>query len=693
MIGRVIQGRYRLTRLVGEGGFGTVYQAEDTKFGRDIAIKLLSPAANKNPEHARRFIDEAKVTSQLSHRNIPVVYDFGEAESGQLFIVTELFTGSALEDILEQGMMTPRQASWVASEVNEALVVAHHGKITHRDVKPPNIFIHRGSSGEEVKLLDFGIAKLSNQKSHTLTGQLFGTPYFMSPEQILGHKAITPAADIYSLGAVLFYCLTNTVPFDGDSQFVIFNKHVNSATPLLRERVPYLNNPHLQQLIDHLMEKRPEDRPQNAYEARDLFAQIEVLTYQLDQRSRGSLLSIINGSNLRDATTQAVPTASLESTEVSSEPNGERSSTPPQSIMRSTTSISELSEELTLPPLEEAWRPTARLELSHLTDALADEDDTTDNLVRRERSTHIHTPAIEEATTQLSSPPQPGEGVTGAVKSQTKIIALNTKTEDRLPLWRTRKMVAIFVFLGGVTLSSVFSSDYSFTPVTHDAQTAMPQQSSLSLGQVASQEQVLEDMSIEVALPLPTLAPPTREALNDDLELPKAPKKPRKRQLSRRSKAGTKTRSSRRQKVKSRSKKRLDRREKKTRKSTSRAKAPRQPSSSKKTQHTRHHTPTTPPLVKRVLLSVTPTRASYLPDTTVRLKSHALDLQGKRIPAVISFEVSVDKKRWRTVRSTVLKLTQSGSWRVRACVKSSTLCSAITSFVVYDPSEFIDLED
>ena len=225
MIDKVIQGRYHLEKLLGEGGFGAVYQARDIKLERFVAIKLLNQSAKSNPDHAQRFITEAKVTSQLSHRNIPIVYEYGESEQGQLFIVTELFQGSSLEGVIDSTSLSPRQASWIINEVNEALIVAHKRGITHRDVKPPNIYVHRGSSGEEVKLLDFGIAKLNNNQSHTLTGQLFGTPYFMAPEQILGQKNISPATDMYSLGAVLFYCLTGTVPYDGDSQFMIFNNN------------------------------------------------------------------------------------------------------------------------------------------------------------------------------------------------------------------------------------------------------------------------------------------------------------------------------------------------------------------------------------------------------------------------------------------------------------------------------------
>jgi serine/threonine protein kinase len=413
MIGNVILDRYRIEKLLGEGGFGAVYKAQDVKLGRMVALKILNHVARQNPEHTRRFIDEAKVTSQLSHRNIPVVYEYGQSEDGQLFIVTELFIGGSLEEILGCVSLSPRQASWITTEVNEALVAAHQQGITHRDVKPPNIYLHRSTSGEEVKLLDFGIAKLNNHESHTLTGQLFGTPYFMSPEQILGRRDITPAADLYSLGAVLFYNLTSTVPFDGDSQFVIFNKHVNSPVPLLNDRVTHLNSLRLQQLLELLMEKNPLDRPQSAYEAREILAEIEYITQQLDPRPRLNLLDQWEYSTARDfpATTAATPIIDTKLFEAIETPVDLISPTH-SAIVVGNALIDiddfDLSEEITSAPMndQDEWRPTAKLELRAITDALIDEDDTTDNLPLS-RSNHGGLRSSQSLSQPPSSPSNP----------------------------------------------------------------------------------------------------------------------------------------------------------------------------------------------------------------------------------------------------------------------------------------------
>ena len=488
MIGNVILDRYRIEKQLGEGGFGAVYQAQDVKLGRMVALKILNHIAQKNPEHTRRFIDEAKVTSQLSHRNIPVVYEYGQSEEGQLFIVTELFIGGSLEEILGCISLSPRQASWITSEVNEALVAAHQQGITHRDVKPPNIYLHRSTSGEEVKLLDFGIAKLNNHESHTLTGQLFGTPYFMSPEQILGRRDITPAADLYSLGAVLFYNLTSTVPFDGDSQFVIFNKHVNAPVPKLSDRVPHLNSYRLQQLIEVLMEKNPKDRPQSASEAREIFAEIDQITGQIDPVDRQTLLDQWEYSTAREfPPTAAVPpiidTKLFEAIETPIDlvPIDQLGAFHPTNALIKTDDIQldqfHLAKEVTDAPVRDhdEWKPTAKLELRAINDALIDADDTTDNLnfSRRGREhsrssaslsqppSHPSNPLYISPSTavdqKISSPPEPSFGPHPPAKSREEVTQLYSGDgliAARLS-WRKLTMIGIAgsVFCIGLMIS------------------------------------------------------------------------------------------------------------------------------------------------------------------------------------------------------------------------------------------------
>ena len=231
MIGQTINNRYYIQKLLGKGGFGSVYRALDQHLEREVAIKILSFNAQKNPEQAERFIAEAKITSRLQHRNILTLYDFGQMYGGSLFIVSELLNGTSLDEVLNRYPLSIPQTFHVLQQVTEAIEEAHRHGITHRDVKPPNLFIHQVGDREELKLLDFGIAKVSGEDNNTLTGQLFGTPYYMSPEQIYGSKNITNTTDIYSLGVLAYHCLTGHVPFDGNSQYVIFNKHIKSPVP------------------------------------------------------------------------------------------------------------------------------------------------------------------------------------------------------------------------------------------------------------------------------------------------------------------------------------------------------------------------------------------------------------------------------------------------------------------------------
>ena len=713
MIGSVIQSRYRLQRLVGEGGFGAVFQAEDLKFERDVAIKLLNPTANKNLEHARRFIDEAKLTSQLSHRNIPTVYDYGESEDGQLFIVTELFTGAALEDILERRPLSPSQACWVSSEVNEALIVAHQRGITHRDVKPPNIFIHKGPSGEEVKLLDFGIAKLSNQKSHTLTGQLFGTPYFMSPEQILGNKSITPAADLYSLGAVLFYCLTQTVPFDGDSQFVIFNKHVNAPVPRLETRAPHLSDPRLQEIIELLMQKRPEDRPQNASEARELFIQVDQYTQELELTPRATILTEVElkedqryEDQQRQKRVLPRPTERLQPPK-----NGAMRIPPPLALstQQLTSSVAMLSEELTQPPLSE-WQPTARVDLKEVNDALLGEDDTTDNINARKKTLESTESRLNEEPTIFTRPPQASDET--KERERTKIVSSVTSTVSQSAFlsqapWVAklidRKGIAALVFVGGLTLSlllSIFPEKRSASvSVVPELPTEIPYSSS------PVQDELLGGTDQASALPLPTvhpspqlsepqLAPPEFE----DLALPQVSASKKTPRPKTRKSSPTQSSSARKNPTKkSRSSTRNPRSS-----SRSTAKIPPKQQSKRAPQAKKSESPSTPttqkappatPLALHITLSVYPSMPSYLPGTNIKLRGEAFNEQNIRVSTPLKYQVAQEGKGWKILKTPTFKPQKSGEWKVRACSSlAPTLCSGPSTLVVFHPKDIIDLD-
>jgi serine/threonine protein kinase len=698
MIGKVIQGRYHLERLLGEGGFGAVYQAEDVKFERLVAVKLLHQTAKSNPDHAQRFITEAKITSQLSHRNIPVVYEYGESEEGQLFIVTELFTGASLEEIIDEISLSPRQASWIANEVNEALVVAHQKGITHRDVKPPNIYIHQGSSGEEVKLLDFGIAKISNTQSHTLTGQLFGTPYFMSPEQILGQKNISPATDMYSLGAVLFYCLTRTVPYDGDSQFMIFNKHVNAPTPSLVERAPYLDHIRLQELINCLMEKKPEDRPRNSQEARELFTEIEYVTTLLDRTPRQNPLQFLQ----RNGETQLKGYSSYDSDHLPhlKTPLATQPQVPAPLALTGgffdMPSDHHLDEIVTLPPLDDHWRPTAKLDISEIENPLLGDDDTTDNMRRsaiEERRTLTNISASRydsEQVTQLSVTPlmQQGSMSQDAFTSQDvqffeRGLEELTGTVDK-PTMMNRFSIASLVFVIGILISLFFSENPS--------DTSNQNQVSVVSHPIASSDTLNQplDQSVVVSLPLPVETVDIDSSVlelpvTEELALPIVTKAPTqtKRRTTAKSTRHAKSKRKKSKKIHSSQRSGKENRQKKRAKRSFLSKRSVKRSKGAKAQQ-----------VSKVTLRVIPHKPSYLTGDKIRLSSSAY--MGTKVPIKAKLNYTLIQTNEGNVKKSfsVNSLTlQQGTWQLKACAQKVGVCSGAVKLIVYDPSSLINLDE
>ena len=174
MIGQVINQRYSIQKLLGEGGFGSVYRALDELLKREVALKVLHIGPQNNPTLVAGFIKEAQIIGKLEHKNILRLYDFGKTERGEPFLVTELLQGASLETILQCYPLSIPQTFHVLRQVTEALEKAHRNGVTHRDVKPPNVFVHQTDRQEEIKLLDFGIAKVEQstkrRKKNTQAG-------------------------------------------------------------------------------------------------------------------------------------------------------------------------------------------------------------------------------------------------------------------------------------------------------------------------------------------------------------------------------------------------------------------------------------------------------------------------------------------------------------------------------------------
>jgi eukaryotic-like serine/threonine-protein kinase len=254
--GLALGDRYRLDRRVASGGMADVWSAEDDVLRRRVAVKVMRPDPDHEELFALRFRDEARHAAMLLHTNIATVFDYGEDE-GLAFLVMELVDGKPLSAIIrETGPMDPDIVRSVLGQCALALGVAHEARVVHRDVKPANILV-RGDA--LVKLTDFGIARAVDASGHTRAGDLLGTPSYISPEQALG-QAATGASDLYALGVVGHEMLCGAKPFDKPTPIATALSHVHEPPPPLPDDVPE----DLAGVIEHLLEKDPRERPENA---------------------------------------------------------------------------------------------------------------------------------------------------------------------------------------------------------------------------------------------------------------------------------------------------------------------------------------------------------------------------------------------------------------------------------------------
>ncbi len=272
LVGLTLDEKYRLDSRIGTGGMGTVYRATHLLIDRPVAIKVLNPRYVEDEAAQTRFRREARAAGRIQHTNAVTVTDFGRTPEGLVYIVMELLEGRTLRDVLarEAPLDTARAVSMML-QVSAAVGAAHEAGVIHRDLKPANIFIvQRKDAPPFVKVLDFGIAKLAAEaldddddpQTLTAVGAMIGTPRYMSPEQCEGAR-LTPASDVYSLGIILYEMLTGTTPFNGTSPIAIAIKHSSMAPRPPREFVASIPTA-LEELIMHALEKRPENRPQDA---------------------------------------------------------------------------------------------------------------------------------------------------------------------------------------------------------------------------------------------------------------------------------------------------------------------------------------------------------------------------------------------------------------------------------------------
>ncbi len=258
-------GPYRIVRKIGEGGMGAVYLAHHALLGRPAAIKMLLPALSSQREVVDRFFNEARATTAVSDPGIVQVFDFGFHGDGSAYIVMELLDGESLATRLERGPLALGDALRITRQVAGSLAAAHARGIVHRDLKPDNLFIVRdgeAQGGERPKILDFGIAKLTNDasdRSRTRTGTVMGTPIYMSPEQCRGAGIVDHRADIYSLGCVLYHLITGRPPFDLEGMGEIISAHLREPP-----RAPSAWIPGIPRAVDDLvlrcLAKAPDER-------------------------------------------------------------------------------------------------------------------------------------------------------------------------------------------------------------------------------------------------------------------------------------------------------------------------------------------------------------------------------------------------------------------------------------------------
>ena len=273
LVGTVISDKYQLTKFLGAGGLGRVFLAEQQPMGRQVALKLLHPELSCDASLSARFEREAKAASRVSHPNSVVIHDFGSEVIGtqkQLYLVMEYLSGETLHDRIQghpKRRMPASEAVWILSQVLRPLAAFHRAGVIHRDLKPDNIMICPTDLGEQVKLLDFGIAKVSGC-SLTATGQMVGTPHYMAPEQIMASKDLGPAVDIYAMGILLYEVLAGDPPFLADHQIDLFRMHLKEMPRPLGKVFPGEFLEPFDGVIQKAMSKKASERYRSADELR-----------------------------------------------------------------------------------------------------------------------------------------------------------------------------------------------------------------------------------------------------------------------------------------------------------------------------------------------------------------------------------------------------------------------------------------
>jgi serine/threonine protein kinase/tetratricopeptide (TPR) repeat protein len=290
MIGKTIS-HYKVIEKLGGGGMGVVYKAQDLKLDRFVALKFLPPHLTSSDEEKQRFIHEAKAASALQHSNICTIHDIDETDDGRMFICMDYYEGETLKKKIESGPHNINKAIDIAIQIARGLEAAHEANEIHRDIKPANIMI---TAKGEVKIVDFGLAKLAGQTRLTMEGTTLGTVGYMSPEQTRGDN-VDQRTDIWSLGVVFYEMISGQRPFKGDYDQAVMYSIVNEpAEPLtaLRTAVPM----ELERIVIKALSKKPEERYPNAA---DLIVDLKKVKNDFEKSEKPTLPKIIHQKPLR----------------------------------------------------------------------------------------------------------------------------------------------------------------------------------------------------------------------------------------------------------------------------------------------------------------------------------------------------------------------------------------------------------
>lgn len=267
-----LQGRYEFITVIGAGGAGVIYKAKQKPLGRPVAVKMIHSHL-VNVTALKRFLQEAKTISTMHHPNIISVHDFGVSEDNQPYMVMDYVEGTTLSDyIKKEGALEPEFAVNLAMQICDGLSHAHSHNVLHRDLKPNNVMLVPLAAGEHhLRVLDFGLAKLfaeDEQADHlTKTGETVGTPAYMAPEQVMGKK-LSPRSDIYSLGCLMYHCLTGFVPFGGATKMETMLKQLNDPPPPFSEYDIDVSE-RLEELVMQILSKDPAARPESMSQVKE----------------------------------------------------------------------------------------------------------------------------------------------------------------------------------------------------------------------------------------------------------------------------------------------------------------------------------------------------------------------------------------------------------------------------------------